>query len=655
MSEKKTYYVTTPIYYPSDNFHVGHCYTTCIADALARYKREKGYDVFFLTGSDEHGQKIEDRAKKKGCTPKEFVDPIIDNAKDLWKSLNISYDKFIRTTDPEHVACVQKVVQKLYEQGDIYKGSYEGWYCTPCESFWTESQLVDGKCPDCGREVQVTKEDAYFLRLSKYQPQLEAYLAENRDLMQPESRYNEMLNNFLKPGLKDLCVSRASVKWGIPVTFDESQTVYVWVDALTNYISALGYLSDDETLFNKFWPADLHLVGKEIFRFHTIIWPIILMALGLPLPKKVYGHGWLTIGGGKISKSKGNYKDPREFIEAYGADTLRYFILSEVPFGSDGNFSELRMVERRNSDLANVLGNLVNRTISMTNKYFGGEVKRLSKVTDLDKEVMLQLNQMNKKVEEKMDALDIPGALEVIFDCLSRLNKYIDETTPWILAKDETTMPRLNDVLYLILEGIRLCALQLKAFVPETADKIFAALNTKACEFGQNDVYAQVGLGGFHVVEKPEILFTRIDEKVINALKEEEAQAEEEYLKAKAEEEAIAKAKEERAKIQEISIEDFNKVDLRVGKVLECVKHPDASKLLISKVDLGLGDVRQIVSGIAEYVDPEKMVGRKVIVVTNLKPVMLRGYESQGMLLVGEDDELVNILTCPCAAGTKIR
>ena len=513
MENKKTYYVTTPIYYPSDNFHVGHCYTTCIADALARYKKEQGYDVFFLTGSDEHGQKIEERAKKKGVRPKEFVDPIIDNAKDLWSKLNINYDKFIRTTDEEHVACVQKVFNKLYEQGDIYKGSYEGWYCTPCESFWTESQLVDGKCPDCGREVKLMKEDAYFLKLSKYQKQFEEYLEANRDLMQPESRYNEMVNNFLKPGLKDLCVSRASVKWGIPVTFDESQTVYVWVDALTNYISALGYLTEDESMFEKFWPADLHLVGKEIFRFHTIIWPIILMALGLPLPKKVYGHGWLTIDGGKISKSKGNFKDPREFIANYGTDTLRYYILSEVPFGSDGNFSELLMVERRNSDLANILGNLVNRTATMTNKYFGGTVTRISNVTELDKEVITILNNMPKEVETKIDGLDLPGALEVIFTALKRLNKYIDETTPWILAKDEATMPRLNDVLYLILEGIRLCAIQLKPFIPETTDKIFGILNTKYTTFN----YAKVGVKSVTVAEKPEILFNRIDEEEVKA------------------------------------------------------------------------------------------------------------------------------------------
>ena len=499
---KNTYYITTPIYYPSDNFHIGHCYTTVIADALARYKRLKGYDVFFLTGSDEHGQKIEERAKKKGCTPKEFVDPIIDNAKDLWKSLDISYNKFIRTTDPEHVECVQKVFKQLYDQGDIYKGTYEGWYCTPCESFWTESQLKDGKCPDCGREVKLTKENAYFLKLSKYQKQLEEYLEGHKDLMQPVTRYNEMYNNFLKPGLKDLCVSRSSVKWGIPVTFDPEQTVYVWVDALTNYISALGYKTDDESLFEKYWPADLHLVGKEIFRFHTIIWPIMLIALGLPLPKKVYGHGWLTMGGDKISKSKGNFKDPRLFIEDYGVDTIRYFLLSEVPFGSDGNFSELLMVERRNSDLCNVLGNLVNRTISMANKYFGGKVSKIGAITELDNEVIAYLNSMDKDVDEKLESLNAPAALADIFSRLNRLNKYIDETEPWKLAKLEDKS-RLNDVLYVILDGIRLCAIELEAFIPATSKKIYEQINVNDASFENNTIgYVE----SYQVTEKPEIL-----------------------------------------------------------------------------------------------------------------------------------------------------
>ena len=624
---KNTYYITTPIYYPSDNFHIGHCYTTVIADALARYKRLKGYDVFFLTGSDEHGQKIEERAKKKGCTPKEFVDPIIDNAKDLWKSLDISYNKFIRTTDPEHVECVQKVFKQLYDQGDIYKGTYEGWYCTPCESFWTESQLKDGKCPDCGREVKLTKENAYFLKLSKYQKQLEEYLEGHKDLMQPVTRYNEMYNNFLKPGLKDLCVSRSSVKWGIPVTFDPEQTVYVWVDALTNYISALGYKSDDESLFEKYWPADLHLVGKEIFRFHTIIWPIMLIALGLPLPKKVYGHGWLTMGGDKISKSKGNFKDPRLFIEDYGVDTIRYFLLSEVPFGSDGNFSELLMVERRNSDLCNVLGNLVNRTISMANKYFGGKVSKISNITELDNEVINYLNSMDKDVDEKLESLNAPAALADIFSRLNRLNKYIDETEPWKLAKLEEKS-RLNDVLYVILDGIRLCAIELEAFIPATSKKIYEQINVNDASFENNTIgYVE----SYQVTEKPEILFARIDEK---------------ELKEKLEEKEIEH-------LPEISIDDFAKMEMVVGEVLESKKHEKADKLLVSKVDIG-GEVRQIVSGIAEHVDPKEFVGKKVVVLANLKPVKIRGVQSQGMIICAENEGKIEVVTSSLPAGSKL-
>lgn len=624
---KNTYYITTPIYYPSDNFHIGHCYTTVIADALARYKRLKGYDVFFLTGSDEHGQKIEERAKKKGCTPKEFVDPIIDNAKDLWKSLDISYNKFIRTTDPEHVECVQKVFKQLYDQGDIYKGTYEGWYCTPCESFWTESQLKDGKCPDCGREVKLTKENAYFLKLSKYQKQLEEYLEGHKDLMQPVTRYNEMYNNFLKPGLKDLCVSRSSVKWGIPVTFDPEQTVYVWVDALTNYISALGYKTDDESLFEKYWPADLHLVGKEIFRFHTIIWPIMLIALGLPLPKKVYGHGWLTMGGDKISKSKGNFKDPRLFIEDYGVDTIRYFLLSEVPFGSDGNFSELLMVERRNSDLCNVLGNLVNRTISMANKYFGGKVSKISNITELDGEVINYLNSMDKDVDEKLESLNAPAALADIFSRLNRLNKYIDETEPWKLAKLEEKS-RLNDVLYVILDGIRLCAIELEAFIPATSKKIYEQINVNDASFENNTIgYVE----SYQVTEKPEILFARIDEKELK-----------EKLEAK-----------EIEHLPEISIDDFAKMEMVVGEVLESKKHEKADKLLVSKVDIG-GEVRQIVSGIAEHVDPKEFVGKKVVVLANLKPVKIRGVESQGMIICAENEGKIEVVTSSLPAGSKL-
>ena len=634
MSEKKTYYVTTPIYYPSDNFHIGHCYTTVIADALARYKKLKGYDVFFLTGSDEHGQKIEDRAKKAGVTPKEFIDPIIDNAKDLWKALDVDYDKFIRTTDDYHVACVQKIMQKLYDQGDVYKGAYEGWYCTPCESFWTESQLVDGKCPDCGREVKLTKEDAYFLKLSKYQPKLEAWLKDHPELMQPESRYNEMYNNFLKPGLKDLCVSRSSVKWGVPVTFDPDQTVYVWVDALSNYISALGYLTEDDSLFKKYWPADLHLVGKEIFRFHTIIWPIMLMALDLPLPKRVYGHGWLTIGGGKISKSKGNYKDPREFIKDYGVDTVRYFLLSEVPFGSDGNFSEELMVERRNSDLCNVLGNLVNRTITMANKYFDGKLTKNNNPTDLDKEVINHLNSMSDEVDAKMEELDIPNALNLIFSRIERLNKYIDETTPWSLAKDESSLPRLNDVLYTIIEGIRMSTLELEAFIPSTCKKIYEQLNINNTSFEEFEFGS---VNEYKVIEKPEILFARIDEEELKK-------------KLEADEPKIEHKKE-------IAFEDFDKVEMVVGQVLECKKHPDADKILVFNVDFGY-EQRQILSGVAQFYKPEELVGRKVIAVMNLKPRKIRGLDSNGMLLSAAKEvdgkEVLELLSSDMEIGSVV-
>ena len=495
---------------------------------------------------------------------------------------------------------------------------------------------MDGKCPDCGREVKLTKEDAYFLKLSKYQPQLEAYLKEHPELMQPESRYNEMYNNFLKPGLKDLCVSRSSVKWGIPVTFDESQTVYVWIDALSNYISALGYDSENDELFKKFWPADLHLVGKEIFRFHTIIWPIMLIALGLPLPKKVYGHGWLTMGGGKISKSKGNYKDPREFIKDYGTDTLRYFLLSEVPFGSDGNFSELLMVERRNSDLCNVLGNLVNRTIAMTNKYFGGTVTKNVNLTDLDNEVIAFLNKVDEEVDSKVEALNIPSALSLIFARLERLNKYIDETAPWALAKDEANRGRLNDVLYTILEGIRICAVELEAFIPSTSKRIYEQLGVSDASF-ENNVFGYVN--EYKVTAKPEILFNRIDEKELAKKIEEENREPEPVVE----------------KTPEITIDDFAKIELKVGEVIECHKHPKADKLLVEKVDLGSGDIRQIVSGIAAYYKPEEMIGKKVVVVSNLKEANLRGEKSQGMLLCAEKGDKVELITSTLEKGSKVR
>ena len=507
--DKKTFYVTTPIYYPSANFHIGHCYTTIIADAIARFKRLEGYDTFYLTGTDEHGQKIQKIAEENGVSPKEYVDGIVANAKDLWKSLGISYDKFIRTTDDEHVKCVQKIFKQLYDQGDIYKGEYKGLYCTPCESFWTESQLVDGKCPDCGRDVYELSEEAYFLKLSKYQDRLIKYYDEHPEFIEPISRKNEMINNFIKPGLDDLCVSRTSFDWGIPVTFDDKHVVYVWLDALSNYISALGYNSDDETLFNKYWPADLHIVGKEIVRFHVIVWPIMLMALGLELPKKIFGHGWLIVDGGKISKSKGNGKDPREFIKSYGVDSVRYFALREVPFGSDGNFSEDALINRINGDLANILGNLVNRTISMSNKYFDGIVEQTNVVEDVDKPLKDLVTDLGDKVKNHMDNLKIADAIDSIFDVLRASNKYIDDTMPWALAKEKDKQDRLKEVLYNLIESIRVCAVYLQAFLPETSEKIFNQINTDLTTFDSTKEFGRYVSGT--KVNNPEILFARID------------------------------------------------------------------------------------------------------------------------------------------------
>lgn len=511
MNNDKKFYITTPIYYPSANFHIGHCYTTIVADAIARYKRLTGYDVFYLTGTDEHGEKIQKKANEAGVTPKEYVDKIVANAKDLWKSLDISYDKFIRTTDEEHVKCVQKIFERLYKQGDIYKGEYKGLYCTPCESFWTETQLINGKCPDCGRDVHEVSEEAYFFKLSKYQDRLVKYYEENPDFIEPESRKNEMINNFIKPGLADLCVSRTSFDWGIPVTFDDKHVVYVWLDALTNYISALGYLNDDDSLFKKYWPCDLHIVGKEIIRFHTIVWPIMLMALDLPLPKKVFGHGWLVIDGGKISKSLGNYKDPREYIDAYGVDAIRYFALREVPFGSDGSFSEDALINRTNGDLANILGNLVNRTIGMINKYFDGEVSNKGVSEKIDNNLIKEAESLYIKVENYMNKLEVPKALDSIFDLFRSLNKYIDETTPWILAKDDSKKDRLATVLYNLIEGIRIGTVLLRPFIPETTEKIFKQINT------DNTSYDSVKeFGGYKSGTKvgtPEVLFKRIETK----------------------------------------------------------------------------------------------------------------------------------------------
>ena len=505
---KEKYYITTPIYYPSANFHIGHCYTTIIADSIARYQRLKEKDVFFLTGTDEHGQKIENKAKEKGVTPKEYVDEIVENAKDLWKSLGISYDKFIRTTDEYHEKAVQKIFDKLYEQGDIYLDKYKGLYCTPCESFWTETQLVDGKCPDCGREVNLVEEESYFFRLSKYQKRIEELYKNNPDFIKPESRKNEMINNFLKPGLDDLCVSRTTFSWGIPVSFNPKHVIYVWIDALTNYITALGYLSDDDSLFKKYWPADLHLVGKEIVRFHAIIWPALLMALDLPLPKQVFGHGWLKIDGGKISKSLGNYKDPREYIDKYGVDAVRYYALREVSFGSDGNFSEEALIARTNADLANTLGNLLNRTIAMTNKYFDGVISNSKVNEEIDTELINKASNLKLVVDKNMEKLYISDALEEIFNFLRECNKYIDDTTPWVLAKEEK-LERLQTVLYNLLESIRISSVLLTPFMPTTTEKIFKQLNTNLNTY---DTLNEFGaLENNHKLGQIEVLFKRIE------------------------------------------------------------------------------------------------------------------------------------------------
>lgn len=508
---KKTFYITTPIYYPSGKFHIGTAYCTTLVDSIKRYKELRGYDAYMLTGLDEHGQKIQTKAEENNVSPQEFVDDMAKKAKDLWKLMDISYDDFIRTTDERHVKSVTKIVEKFLENGDIYKGMYEDWYCMPCENYFTETQLVDGKCPDCGREVHEVSEEAYFFKLSKYQDRLVKYYEENPDFIEPESRKNEMINNFIKPGLADLCVSRTSFDWGIPVTFDDKHVVYVWLDALTNYISALGYLSDDDSLFKKYWPCDLHIVGKEIIRFHTIVWPIMLMALDLPLPKKVFGHGWLVIDGGKISKSLGNYKDPREYIDTYSVDAVRYFALREVPFGSDGSFSEDALINRTNGDLANILGNLVNRTIGMINKYFDGEVSNKGVSEKIDNNLIKEAESLYIKVENYMNKLEVPKALDSIFDLFRSLNKYIDETTPWILAKDDSKKDRLATVLYNLIEGIRIGTVLLRPFIPETTEKIFKQINT------DNTSYDSVKeFGGYKSGTKvgtPEVLFQRIETK----------------------------------------------------------------------------------------------------------------------------------------------
>ena len=639
---EKKFYITTPIYYPSADFHIGHCYTTIIADSIARYKRLLGYDVYFQTGTDEHGQKIENKAREAGVTSKEYVDKIVNNAKDLWKSLNISYDYFIRTTDKNHEEIVQKIFKRLYDQGDIYKGEYKGLYCTPCESFWTESQLVNGMCPDCGRKVKEVSEEAYFFRLSKYQDRLVEYIESHPDFILPKSRKNEMINNFIKPGLDDLCVSRTSFTWGIPVTFDPKHVIYVWVDALSNYITSLGYMTENDEKFKKYWPCDLHLVGKEIVRFHTIIWPAMLMALGLELPKQVFGHGWLVINGGKISKSLGNYKDPREYIRDYGVDAVRYYALREVPFGSDGTFSEENLVNRINADLVNNLGNLVHRTISMNMKYFDGIVQNKECTEDIDNDLISNVLGLSRKLEEKMNELKVGETLEEIFDVLRKCNKYIDDTTPWILAKDESKKARLGTILYNLLESIRIIAIHLSPFLPETSEKILNQLNTQKRDIESVQTFGQLE-NGICVTKKLEILFQRLDEKEV-------------MVKVNAIQEKIAQKREAEAKKKSmIEPSDFEKVDLRVGKVVSCEKHPDSDKLLILKVDLGEGTPRQIVSGIAKSYTAGQMIGKSVVVVANLKPAIIRGIESNGMLLAGKDDkELAVVEVNDLSAGTRV-
>ena len=641
MENKGKYYITTAIAYASGKPHIGNTYEIIMADSIARYKKLTGYDVRFQTGTDEHGQKIEEKAKAAGMTPKEFVDKQAGEIKRIFDLMNTSYDKFIRTTDDYHEKEVQKIFKKLYDQGDIYKSEYEGWYCTPCESFWTESQLVDGKCPTCAAEVHKEKEESYFFKLSKYQKQLEDYIENHPEFIQPESRKNEMLNNFIRPGLQDLCVSRTSFKWGIPVDFDDKHVVYVWIDALSNYITGLGYHQGEKSdeLYEKYWPADLHLIGKDIVRFHTIYWPIMLMAIGQPLPKQVFGHPWMLVGEDKISKSKGNAIYADDLVKVFGVDAVRYFVLHEMPFAQDGTITWELMIERINSDLANVFGNLVNRTVAMTNKYFDGQLSRNFKEEEIDKELKDFALKTVEVVEEKMNQLRVGDSLEAIIELFRHCNKYIDETSPWALAKDEAQKERLNTVLYNLLEGIRFGTVLLAPFMPETAEKVFAQLNTKETSYDSLATFGNYECS--KVTEKPEVLFARLDpEKTMAEVHE--------YL-----------GKNE-VKVEhkpEIEFPEFDKVEMVVGKVIECTKHPDADKILVFKVDFGY-EQRQILSGVAMHYKPEELVGRNVIAVLNLKPRKIRGLESQGMLLsaVKEKDgkEVLELLSSDLEPGSVV-
>ncbi len=621
--KKKEYYITTAIAYASGKPHIGNTYEIVMADAIARYKRMTGYDVFFQTGTDEHGQKIEEKAQEAKMDPQAYVDQQTAVIKEIWDLMNTSYDKFVRTTDDYHKKQVQKIFEKLYKKGDIYKSEYEGWYCTPCESFWTDAQIVDGKCPDCEREVHKAKEESYFFKMSKYADQLMEHIENNPEFIQPESRKNEMINNFLKPGLQDLCVSRTSFKWGVPVTFDDKHVVYVWIDALSNYITGLGFDCDGNhgELYKKYWPADLHLIGKDIVRFHTIYWPILLLALDIPLPKQVFGHPWMLFGEEKISKSRGNVIYADDLVKFFGVDAIRYFVLNEMPFAQDGSITWQLVIERINSDLANIYGNLVNRTVSMVNKYFDGKLTEEREYKPIDEDLMDFALETVKKVDHKMDSLRVADALDAIFELLRRCNKYIDETLPWSLAKDENKKDRLNTVLYNLLEGIRIATVLVEPFMPETARKIYNQINTKQVSYNSILSWGNYEVNN-KVTDKPVPLFARIDAEA----KLEEIQK---YLEAKEPEKMKFK--------DEITIDDFAKIDIRIGTILNCKKHPKADKLLVLKVKCG-SDERQIVSGIAEKYSPEQLIGKKVAFIANLAPIILRGQQSRGMILTAEDE-----------------